>query len=489
MTKLEKANSYQEQNRIDGNEKPVFHITPPVGWMNDPNGFSIYQGKVHLFYQYYPYSDVWGTIYWGHCISEDFIKWKELPIALAPDENYDAAGCFSGSAIETKEGHVLLYTGVMENEKENGTKTVIQQQCLAIGDGICYEKVKDNPVVPAELLPSGFSKEDFRDPKIWKEDENYYMVAGNKNEQSNGQVVLFESQDLKNWKYLSVLIDNQGKYGKMWECPDFFSLGEKHVLVVSPMHMQADGQEFHNGNQSIAIIGEYDKKNYHLLDEQMISLDYGTDFYAPQTLQTEDGRRVMIAWMQSWDMNIKPLAQKWNGMMTIPRQLEIRDDILYQNPVKELEQYRTEPVILEEKEISGTCMIPGIHGRVLDLTLELLDGDYETFTIYFAKNKKYFVSFRYVRATQSIEFDRTYSGMIRDVVCQRTMKLKKTEKTLKLRLILDKFSVELFVNDGVQTFTSTFYTSLTAEDIVLECDKTALINIEKYKIELDGSKD
>ena len=312
MTDLKKVYKYQEENRIDKNQKPVFHVTPPVGWMNDPNGFSVFQGKIHLFYQYHPYSVVWGPMHWGHCISEDFVKWKELPAALAPDTDYDSLGCFSGSAIETKDGHVLVYTGVMEKEKQDGTKQTIQQQCIAAGDGIHYKKENNNPVIPAEMLPEGFSREDFRDPKIWKENETYYLVAGNKNEKQNGQVVLFASKDLSSWNYLSVLADNQGKYGKMWECPDFFPLGEKYVLIVSPQDMQADGMEFHNGNQSVAFIGEYDRQNYHLNEEQVISLDYGMDFYAPQTLETEDGRRIMIAWMQSWDMNIKPADQKWN---------------------------------------------------------------------------------------------------------------------------------------------------------------------------------
>ena len=171
--------------------------------------------------------------------------------------------------------------------------------------------------------------------------------------------------------------------------------------------------------------------------------------------------------------------------MTVARQLEIRDNVLYQNPVKELERYRTDPVVYKGMEISGKCRIPGVSGRVLDLTVELQEGDYEEFTIYFAKNDRYFTSFRYVRDTQTIEFDRTHSGIVRDVVCQRTMQIKRAEKTLKLRLILDKFSVELFVNDGVQTFTSTFYTPLDAGDIILECDKSVLVNIEKYKITLD----
>lgn len=488
MTELEKADQYREKNRVDEGEKPVFHMTPPVGWMNDPNGFSIFQGTVHLFYQYHPYSEEWGPMHWGHCTTKDFVKWRELPVALAPDQGYDAAGCFSGSAIEMEEGHALLYTGVMERERENGSKEVVQHQCLAVGDGIHYKKVSENPVIPARQLPQGFSTEDFRDPKIWREQGTYYLAAGNKNEKQNGQVVLFASEDLRNWRYVSVLADNRGKYGSMWECPDFFALGGKYVLVVSPQDIQADGAEFHNGNQAAALIGEYDREHGHLLEEQVISLDYGTDFYAPQTLETEDGRRIMIAWMQSWDMNIKPDGQRWNGMMTIPRELTLRDGRLYQQPVREIERYRTEPVAYVEREISGRCELPGIRGRVLDLTVELQEGDYREFIVSFAGNERYHTGFRYVRDTQTIEFDRTYSGITRDVVCQRSMRIKKAEKTLKLRLILDRFSVELFVNDGVQTFTSTFYTPLEAEDIVLVCDKKAIINVEKYSISVEDDR-
>lgn len=485
MTKLEKANRYQEQNRIDQREKPVFHVTAPVGWLNDPNGFSIYQGRVHLFYQYHPYSSNWGPMHWGHSVSDDFVKWEGLPVALAPDSDYDAAGCFSGSAIETDEGHVLVYTGVMESEQEDGTKEVIQHQCLAVGDGVHYEKISNNPVIPVDQLPEGLSSQDFRDPKIWKEGDNYYLVACSRDAQKNGQVLLFTSENCRDWRYLSVLADNQGRYGKIWECPDFFSLDEKQVLIVSPMDMQADGQEFHNGNQSMAMIGEYDRQNGHLLEEQVVSLDYGMDFYAPQTLLTEDGRRIMIAWMQSWDMMIKPEEQKWYGMMTIPRQIELRDGMLYQNPVKELERYHSDALICEDMELSGETMVPGIQGRVLDLTVELLSGDYKEFKIFFAKNDKYATSFRYDPAEQNIEFDRTYSGMTRDVVSQRKMKIKNSEKTLKLRLLLDRFSVELFVNDGAQVFSATFYTPFDAEKIVFTCDGTVVANIEKYGIRID----
>ena len=484
MTPLERANQYQEEHRIAKEKKPVFHVTPPIGWMNDPNGFSIYQGKIHLFYQYHPYSDVWGPMHWGHCISDDFVNWKELPVALAPDQACDAAGCFSGSAAETADGHALVYTGVKETTKEDGTKEVIQQQCLATGDGICYHKAKENPVISCEQLPEGFSREDFRDPKIWKEDDRYYLVAGNRDALGNGQVVLFTSENLKKWKYVSVLADNQGRYGSMWECPDFFALGEKHVLLVSPMDMQAEEDVFHNGNQSIALIGTYDREKSRLMEEQIVLLDAGTDFYATQTLQTQDGRRIMIAWMQSWDMLIQPPGQKWNGMMTIPRELELKEGVLYQNPVRELEKYRTDPVFCCNRKIAGTCAIPGVKGRVLDLTLEIVGGDFKHFTIQFAKDETHFTRVCYDRTREKIIFDRTYSGITRDVVCQRSMRIKKPLETLKLRLILDVFSAELFVNDGVQAMSSIFFTPPSAQDIVFSCDGTARVNLEKYRITL-----
>ena len=201
MDQLKKANEYVKQNRIPKEELPVFHVTPPCGWMNDPNGFSVYQGKTHLFYQFHPYSTVWGPMHWGHYETEDFVKWTELPAALAPDQAYDEAGCFSGSGIETEKGHLLVYTGVMEKE-EDGQKYTYQNQCIALGDGKAYNKLAQNPVVTGDMLPKGFSREHFRDPKIWKEDDGYYMVVGNKTDQGKPQVVLFHSENAVEWEYV-----------------------------------------------------------------------------------------------------------------------------------------------------------------------------------------------------------------------------------------------------------------------------------------------
>ena len=483
MNQLKKADSYIEKNMVPKDQKPAFHVTAPVGWINDPNGFSEYRNKYHLFYQHHPYSDAWGPMHWGHCTSCDFIKWEDLPEALAPDESFDKNGCFSGSALETDEGHALVYTGVIEKD-ENGKKSVFQNQCLAFGNGENYIKYDGNPVIDGNQLPESFSREDFRDPKIWFDDGSYYLVAGNRKGDGLGQVVLFRSPDLKSWQYVTVLAENDGTYGTMWECPDFFELGDQHVLIVSPQDMHAVGNKYYNGNHVLYFLGQYNKTNCQFDYSEGVMLDFGADFYAAQTLLTNDGRRIMIAWMQSWDINIKPAEQRWNGMMTVPRELSLINGHLYQRPVRELENYLVNPIHYQNMEISGEVSLPGIKGRVLDLSAEVLSGDFKKLSIHIAHNEEYTTCFTYNPEEQSIEFDRTYSGMRRDVVSQRKMKIDNPQSTLKLRLILDKYSAELFVNDGYQTFSATFYTPLEADEIVFKCDGKAILNIEKSDIRI-----
>ena len=142
-TQLQKARDFEARQgaQIPDPERPVFHATPTVGWMNDPNGFSVYQGKCHLFYQYHPYSNEWGPMHWGHLTTQDFIHWERLPAALAPDQPFDDAGCFSGGAVELPDGkHLLMYTGVRREQNEKGAWHDVQTQCVAIGDGLNYEK-------------------------------------------------------------------------------------------------------------------------------------------------------------------------------------------------------------------------------------------------------------------------------------------------------------------------------------------------------------
>lgn len=470
---------------IPKEERPAYHMSSPTGWINDPNGFSVFQGQYHLFFQYHPFSKKWGPMHWGHCTSEDFIKWEYLPCALAPEESYDEGGCYSGSAIEVDGEHVLIYTGIMDRYLDDGFHYYRQVQCIAKGDGIDYRKGEENPIITGESLPEGSSLEDFRDPKVWREDDGYYLVVGSRAKDGSGQILMYYSEDLNQWEYVTVLEQSKNKYGKMWECPDFFSLGDRQILLVSPQDMRAKGLEFHNGNNSIFIYGQYEKESHQFKREKVTSADYGLDFYAAQTLLTQDGRRILIGWMQSWDANITPASFQWSGMMTIPRELTLEHGRIYQRPVRELEKYRTDMVRYDNLSITGSTILKNITGRVLELLVEITGFDFEYFRIQFAKSDEYQTFLQYNHKKRCLTIDRTHSGIDRDVVCRRKMELapiqeENGKEVLKLRILLDKYSVEVFANDGEKVMSSLFYTPLEAESIVFDSDGTACINIIKY---------
>ena len=470
---------------IPKKERPAYHMYSPTGWINDPNGFSVFQGQYHLFFQYHPFSKKWGPMHWGHCTSEDFIKWEYLPCALAPEESYDEGGCYSGSAIEVDGEHVLIYTGVMDRYLDDGFHYYRQVQCIAKGDGIDYRKSKENPIITGESLPEGSSLEDFRDPKVWREDDGYYLVVGSRAKDGSGQILMYYSENLNQWEYVTVLEQSKNKYGKMWECPDFFSLGDRQILLLSPQDMRAKGLEFHNGNNSIFIYGQYEKESHQFKREKVTSADYGLDFYAAQTLLTQDGRRILIGWMQSWDANITPASFQWSGMMTIPRELTLEHGRIYQRPVRELEKYRTDMVRYDNLSITGSTILKNITGRVLELLVEITGFDFEYFRIQFAKSDEYQTFLQYSHKKRCLTIDRTHSGIDRDVVCRRKMELapiqeENGKEVLKLRILLDKYSVEVFANDGEKVMSSLFYTPLEAESIVFDSDGTACINIIKY---------
>lgn len=199
-----------------------YHFSARRGWINDPNGFSHFGGKYQLFFQHNPFGSDWGLMHWGHAVSENLLTWQELPIALAPGEEYDRDGCYSGTAIEDGGRQVLMYTGHVRLDRSDPHDPggVREVQCLAYGDGLRYEKSARNPVIGAELLPDGFSRSDFRDPKIWKEDGIWHCLVAGKAGDGRGRLLLFEGSDPERWRCAGTLALNDGMAGGMKECPD-----------------------------------------------------------------------------------------------------------------------------------------------------------------------------------------------------------------------------------------------------------------------------
>lgn len=488
---LIEARKYEEvsEKKILEEEKPKFHLAARTGWMNDPNGFSFYNGEYHLFYQYYPYATQWGPMHWAHAVSKDLLHWENLPAALAPDTSYDRDGCFSGSATVLPDGRqLLMYTGVAKETQPDGETKDIQTQCLAIGDGVDYEKYSENPVLDRNDLPEGSSPYDFRDPKIWQEkDGTYRCVVGNRPADGSGQILLFSSENGLDWKFKSVLIRNENRFGRMWECPDFFSLDGKWVLITSPQEMLPEGLEFHNGNGTLCLIGDYGDEVGEFSAEKKQSIDYGIDFYAPQTVLSPDGRRIMIGWMQNWDTcGIRGEEGKWFGQMSLPRELSIRNGRLYQVPVRELEALRQNKVAYQNISITDEISLDGISGRKLDIELvirpENKEQMYQKFAVRFAKNEQFHTSVSFRPHERVLKVDRKFSGSRKAMIHQRRCKVNCNGGELKLRMILDRFSAEIFVNDGEAVMTITMYTEQNADGISFYADGMVKMDIVKYDL-------
>ena len=479
---LRKAREYEAEKREQARDAlPAYHVTGGIGWINDPNGFSAYQGEYHLFFQYYPYDVTWGPMHWGHVKTKDFVRWEFLPAALAPDAPYDKDGCFSGSAVESPDGrHILLYTGVRKTEAGDEFQT----QCVAVGDGVDYEKAAQNPVIDASMLPPGGSHVHFRDPKLWREGDKYRAVAANLCPGNTGAILLFESKDALRWRPLGVLAGGEGKYGTMWECPDFFRLEGKDVLLHSAHEMRAEGLEFHPGDGTVCHVGHCDAEN-RLQDEHVQTLDYGLDFYAPQTLETEDGRRVMIGWMQSWAASraVHP-DLPFFGQMTVPRELFFRAGRLCQRPVRELERFRQNRVSYEGVPVGDWRSLPGVSGRVLDMQLTIR-GDYERFCVRAAEGEGLFTEITLLPREGIIRTDRLMSGFTEDVAHVRDFPADFSAGEMRLRVLMDKYSLELFVNGGEQAASMTLYTPLAADGIRFSAEGEALLDVEKYDLVMD----
>jgi len=321
---------------------------------------------------------------------------------------------------------------------------------------------------------------------VWRDpDGAFYAVVGNRTADGSGAILLYRWIENSKWEFVRTLDASHNQYGKMWECPDFFPLDGKQVLITSPQEMSPIGLEFHAGNGTVCLIGEYSPDG-GFARQNVQAIDYGLDFYAPQTVETPDGRRIMIAWMQNWDtVNAKPYNCRWFGQMTLPRELSVKDGRLIQNPVRELEAYRRQRVTHRNIPVNGEINLPGVQGRVLDMTVTIRPTGpdlYRWFRIRVAKDGQHETIIRYRPDQGTLKLDRIRSGLPHDIVHTRSFLVRPRDGEIKLRIILDRFSVEVFVNDGEQAASAVIYTRQSADAITFEAGGSALINVEKYDL-------
>lgn len=451
---LEFTRAYIEENKRlkDENNAPQFHYTAPLGWINDPNGFIHYKGKFHLFYQYNPYGNYWGPMYWGHAVSDDLIRWEHKPVAMAPDTEHDKGGVWSGSAIEKDNKLYLMYSG---NIHKGQIQNIAESD-----DGINFAKYSGNPVISPSNSPKYLSKINIRDPKIWQDNDKYYAVIATMHK-GKPAIVKFESQDILNWIYHSCLINFKDKH--MRECPDYFNLNDKKVLLMSS-----------KSGESEWIIGR--EEDNSLIIEESDMLDFGADFYAPQTTEYNN-RRIMTAWMQSWNKNIPSREYNYAGMMIIPRELSVINNRLWVEPIRELTNYRTNKAVYNNLELNDKeIVLNDIQGEYLDIIIDAskIDKDKE-FNINLMKSNGEHVN---------LWIDDELIQLSRDKIKRRIkggdITYLEMGEDKKIRIIIDKYAIEIF--SGGRSMSTTAYPLGKDYQVSFYSYTGATIDIEKYDL-------
>ena len=485
--------------------RPNFHFTPKANWMNDPNGMFYLNGTYHLYYQYYPDGNVWGPMHWGHATSTNMIAWEEQPIAIYPD---DLGLIFSGSAVVDvnntsgfgKDGIVpivAMYTyHNMKGEQAGDLDFQTQAIAYSLDEGMTWVKYDKNPVIPNSGI------KDFRDPKvIWDVDHSKWIMtlaAGDK-------VLFYSSLNLREWILESSFGAAFGQHDGMWECPDLFPIkvsGQdetKWVLLVSINPAAPNG-----GSGTQYFVGDFDGQKFtldtdfkqQLQQDRAVWLDYGRDNYAGVTwsnIPKKDGRKLFIGWMSNWEYARDVPTETWRSAMTIPRELKLKKNekefVLSSAPVSELSKYVSKTIVKETLTVNNQKTI--ITQSEIDLSrvriqLEMnhLKSDKYDFTFQNSFGDR--LSFGIDNIKKQYYLNRQNSGKVTfsDKFANTISKapIKNPSNMLKIGVLVDKTSIEVFYNDGETIMTEIFFPNEPFEAFSINTTDAALI-LENIKIE------
>lgn len=428
--------------------RPQWHISPPQGLVNDPNGFIYHDGEYHLFYQWYPYACEHKDKYWVHLKSDDILNWSWQSIALTPSDWFDSHGVFSGHAVSHEGELLLFYTGNTRLGDDRYRQTM---QCVAkLNSDNQFDKL--GPIILT--LPDGVT-EHFRDPKVIRKNDKWYMLLGAQTKQLEGRLAVYQSDDLMNWEFDSLYGDELAPYGYMWECPDWFELNGQSFFVFGPQGIESENPNHTIVHHNRIFKSELDESGkFHLIEGWQ--LDAGFDFYAPQSMETPDGRRVMVGWMGLPDEVNQPSCDNgWIHQLTVPRQLNWNDGKVLQTPVDELEKIRGEvqSLILNDVGIDAQT-------KSFELNVTLPWGS----ELHLMANDDFSVKLQLDAQQGVLRFDRTHTE-IREGDTIRELPL--TSEEVHLQILADNSSLEIFINHGEHVMTGRVFTPRNATHITL----------------------
>ncbi len=442
--------------------RPQFHFSPEANWMNDPNGMVYYEGEYHLFYQYYPDSNVWGPMHWGHAVSADLVRWQHLPVALYPDS---LGYIFSGSAVVDSKNTsglgandnpamVAIYTyhnPVLEKSGSNAFQS--QGIAYSTDKGRTWSKYAGNPVLKSPGIKN------FRDPKVFWHNETgkWIMILA-----VHDRVHIYSSPNLIKWTFESEFGKEKGAHGGVWECPDLFPLKVDDNVLKWVMLVSINPGGPNGGSATQFFVGKFDGHRFICETEGDHWVDWGRDNYAGVTwsnVPESDGRRLFLGWMNNWQYAIVVPTDVWRSAMTVPRELALKNEnndyLLIAYPVNELEVLRSEnPVTFYARSISGKTAIStdSIHLNQCEMILDfrIVNTAVDSFGILLSNDQGERLIISYSGKSEMIVIDRSFagsSGFLKEFAGS-AMAPYQVKNKVQFRLLIDAASIELFVDGG-----------------------------------------
>ena len=428
----------------------TYHIEPETGLLNDPNGFSYFNGKYHLFYQVFPYGPVHGLKSWALMTSTDLIHWEYEGLKLLPDTVYDSHGAYSGSALPLSEDQLFLfYTG--NTRGENQSRDAYQ-------NGAIFDKNGKATKFEQPLLrtPEGYT-DHFRDPMIFKVDGHSYAVIGAQRSDESGTVVLAKADNdtLTSWHYVGELHFTDEKMGYMIECPNLVFIDNKPVLILCPQGLDKRICDYDNVFPNMYVVAdEFNLDTPELVNpSDLHRLDDGFEVYATQAFNAPDGRVLASSWLGLPDLDVPSQADGWQGMLSLVKELTLKNGKLYQYPVVETLALRQ-----AEQKLTLSNTPTSQETNSYELCVNLTSS--QTLYLFANADKTSYISLSVDMVLGKLTLDRENLPVswAEDYGYTRTTYFDTQTETLKLNLFADTSSLEIFVNDGEKVMSSRIFT-------------------------------
>ncbi|UUM30055.1 glycoside hydrolase family 32 protein [Vibrio japonicus] len=452
--------------------RPKFHITPPHGLLNDPNGFCYFNNEYHLFYQWYPFDTFHGMKHWMHLTSSDLFHWQEHGAKITPTEKYESHGAYSGAAIVEGEQAYLFYTGNIKLESGRDAN-----QCLALlsADNRVV-KYSGNPVI--QSVPNGYTGH-VRDPKVLKRGEHYFMLLGAQREKDlQGCIIVYQSNDMLHWDFKGELsINVEGKFldAYMFECPDLLTVDGHDVLIFSPQGVEPCSFRFHNKFNVIYCLGHIDFDTLTFDVTHWDELDRGFDFYAPQSLANTPDKQTIIAWAGT-DEVLPSMEHGWIHCLTLPRSLSVKSNRLCQFPeqlLKTANNHQQLEFLIKQHEsieLNNLSFYLDVHtnNNNDDFSISLQNSNGKEITLS-------------IQGKNILLSRKGYEHHDSDWNFGSERQLETDYDINNIKIISDESILEIYINDGMDVFTCLFFPDESNHQVNISSGKNQPLDVEfKY---------